>query len=80
MYLLRGYLSYLNIKMLALDHMEKEIPLATEKKKKPIGEQYTIWLLFFGFPDHFSFHFIPSLFSYQYSNSMCFTYADLYKI
>lgn len=41
--------------------------------------QGTVWLLLFGFAHHFSFHFTPNLFSYQYLNSICFTYADPIK-
>lgn len=36
-------------------------------------------VIIFGFTNHFSFHFISNLFSYQYLNSMCFTYVDLYE-
>lgn len=62
MYLLRGYLSYLNIKMLALDHMEKEIPLATEKKKNYWGTIYNMVIIFLDFQTTFLSISFPAYF------------------
>lgn len=45
-----------------------------------IREDYVMWLLFGGLANPFSFLFFLNLFSYQYLNGMCFTYAGLYEI
>lgn len=78
MYLLKGYLNYLNIKIVST-HMEKEILLTTGKNKMLSGNSIQCSYYFLDLQTIF-LSMSLSTYSYQYLNSMCFTYADLYKI